>query len=98
MPAQQQRPPTSNKGPVHTLRHRSLRATVWRNESEKGQTFFNVTLTRGYRDDRGEWQDSQSFGYDHLGSLAALLLEAHSFITSLIAKENASRNASRPSR
>ena len=97
MPAQQQRLPANPKGPVQTLRHRSLRATIWRNETEKG-TMFNVTLSRGYKDDRGEWQDSGSFGYDHLGSLAALLLEAHGVITSLIAKENSSRSATRSSR
>jgi hypothetical protein len=44
--------------PVHTLRHRSLKAAIWRNQTDKGP-MFNVTFVRSFRNDAEEWQDSQ---------------------------------------
>ena len=35
--------------PVHTVRHRSLKATIWRNQTDKGP-LYNVVITRSYRD------------------------------------------------
>jgi hypothetical protein len=65
--------------PVHTVRHRGLKATVWRNQTEKGP-MYNVTLVRSYRDRAsGEWHDTASFGYDDLMNLSALMYEAHSY-------------------
>ena len=72
--------------PVHTIRHRSLKVSIWRNDTEKGPV-YNVTIVRGYRRDGEEWKDSHSFGYDDLPIIAKLLDDAHSFITGLRAKE-----------
>jgi len=55
---------------------------------------YNVTVVRSYRDDNGDWKDSQSIGYDDLMNVAALMYEAHAYISSLRAKESASRNQS----
>ena len=87
--------PTGNR-PVHTVRHRRLRATIWKNQTEKGP-IYNVTLSRSYRNG-DEWRDSQSFSYDDLMNLAKVLFDAHSFISTLRAKERktvASEEASR---
>jgi hypothetical protein len=47
--------------PVFTVRHRALKAAVWKNETENGP-MFNTTLSRSYKD--GEtWKESGSFGY-----------------------------------
>ena len=94
MPAQQRPATTNGKGPIHTLRHRNLKATIWRNDTDKGP-MFNVTLVRAYRDDAGEWQDSHSFGYDDLMNVSALLYEAHAHISAVKAKENATRPPTR---
>jgi hypothetical protein len=73
--------------PLHAVRHRNLKASIWRNETEKGP-MFNVTLVRSYRE--GEtWHDSHSFSYDDLMNAAKLLYDAHSFITSERAREAA---------
>ena len=80
--------PTSDSAgnkPVHTVRHRNIKAAVWVNETEKGP-MYNVTLSRSYRDEQNEWHDSQSFGYDDLMNVAALLYEAHAFISAERAK------------
>jgi hypothetical protein len=72
--------------PVHTLRHRSIKAAVWRNQTEKGP-MFNVTVVRSFRDDAGQWRDSHSIGYDDLMNVAALMYEAHAYISSVLAEQ-----------
>ena len=80
--------PTSKPSkPIHTVRHRNLKAAIWRNETDKG-TMYNVAVSRSYRDrNTEEWRESNSFGYDDLMNVAALMLEAHAWISSLKAKE-----------
>src|SRR5215212_6540132 len=90
MPTQQETAGTGNK-PVHTVRHRSIKAAIWKNETSNGP-MYNVTVVRSYRDDNGDWKDSQSIGYDDLMNVAALMYEAHAYISLLRAKEATSRN------
>ncbi len=88
--AKQPHPPTApNHQPIHTLRHRSIKAKIWQNETNTGP-MYNVTVIRSYREGE-EWRDSHSFGYDDLMNLAKLLYDAHSFITVQRAKEAADR-------
>ena len=55
-----------NTLPVHTVRHRRLKAAIWRNQTDKG-SMYNVTVTRSYKDKTsGQWHDSSSLGYDNL--------------------------------
>jgi len=91
MPTQQTReaPAGANK-PVHTCRHRNIKATIWKNDTSNG-TMYNVNVVRSYHDDNGEWKDSHSIGYDDLMNVAALMYEAHAFISALRAKENGAR-------
>src|SRR5262245_496744 len=49
--------------PVHSIRLKNVRASVWQNESEDGP-WFNVTLSRLYRSHTGEWQSSDGFSRD----------------------------------
>jgi hypothetical protein len=86
-PAQQ--PERSGNPPVFTVRHRALKAVVWRNETENGP-MFNTTLTRSYKD--GEtWKESSSFGFDDVLIVAELLRTCYGFISREMAK--ASENA-----
>jgi hypothetical protein len=83
--AKQPVPRVNDNQPLHSIRHRSLKASVWRNETEKGP-MYNVTLVRSYKE--GEtWHDSHSFSYDDLMNAAKLLYDAHSFITVERARE-----------
>src|SRR5438046_1755288 len=87
MPAQtQQRPAADANKPVHTARHRNLKATIWKNETSTGP-MYNVTIVRSYKEDEA-WRDSHSFGYDDLMNVSALMYECHAFISALRAKEN----------
>ncbi len=84
--------------PIHTVRHRSLKATIWRNETDKG-FLYSVVVTRSYRDkESNTWHDTHSLGYDDLMNVAALMYEAHAFISSLNAKavRKPSRSSARP--
>jgi hypothetical protein len=91
MPTQQQQPvaDSANK-PVHTVRHRSIKGTIWKNETSNGP-MYNVIVVRSYRQDNGEWKDTHSIGYDDLMNVAALMYEAHAYISSLRAKETGTR-------
>jgi hypothetical protein len=72
--------------PAHTIRYGRLKATIWRQESDKGP-WYSVVLTRTYRDQGGNWQSSGSFGRDDLLPLAKLADQAHSWIWRELAKE-----------
>src|SRR5947199_1740993 len=81
----------SENKPVHTVRHRSIKATIWKNGTSNGP-MYNITVVRSYREESGEWKDSHSIGYDDLMNVAALMYEAHAYISSLRAKENGTRS------
>jgi len=75
--------------PIRSVRHRALKAAIWQNPTDKGM-MYKVTITRSYRDTQsGKWRDTQSFGYDDLANIAALMYEAHSYISNLKAQETA---------
>lgn len=46
--------------PIETLRDGALKASVWKNEGEKGP-YFTVTLAKTYKDEQGQYRDTQSF-------------------------------------
>ncbi len=78
--------------PCQEIRYRNIRATIWKNETEKG-AMYNVTVSRSYKDEAGAWHDSASFAFDDLMHLAKALHDAHSFIAAQRAKD---RPAARP--
>jgi hypothetical protein len=53
------------KRPTHELKLGKIRAAIWANESEKHKLWFNVTVSRLYKED-GDWKDTSSFGRDDL--------------------------------
>lgn len=84
--SQVEKPESSGNRPIHELRRHALRAAIWQHQSERG-TMFNVTVSRSYRDEAGQWHDSQSFGYDDLMNLAKVLADAHTWISSVRDRE-----------
>lgn len=51
--------------PVHEVRLGRICGAVWQHESGDGKPWFNVTLSRIYRDENDKWARSDSFGkYD----------------------------------
>lgn len=80
----------SAKRPVHEVRNRNIRAAVWQNETEKG-VMYNVTFSRSWRDDKGEWHDSDSFAFGDLMNLAKAAMDAHTAIASAMNRERNAR-------
>jgi len=62
--------------PAETLHEGSLKAAIWRNESERG-AYHSVTLARTYKDQEGNLQDTSSFRAQDMLGLAELARQAH---------------------
>lgn len=69
---------TENRNqPVETIRDGALKATLWQNEGEKGP-YFSVTLAKTYKDDKGQYRDTQSFTGSETLRIAELARTAYS--------------------
>ena len=64
--------------PAHEIRVNGVRATIWKNDTEKGPR-FNTTFERTYRDGE-EWKSSDSFGRDDLLLLGFLAQQCFAWI------------------
>jgi len=71
--------------PIHEIRHRNVRATIWKNPVQNG-VMYNVTVSRSYRDDNNEWHDTNSFPFNDLINLAKAPSDAQKFIAGLEAR------------
>ena len=73
------KPPTTNtKAPVHQVQLGTIRAAIWKNDTESGVR-YNVTVERIYKD-KDEWKSTGSFGRDDLLVLAKAVDQAHTWI------------------
>lgn len=59
-----------------------ISAAIWHKEKD-GRSFYSVTFQRSYRDEKGNWQNSDSFGLGDLLLLAKVADQAHSEIYKL---------------
>lgn len=72
----------SSNRPVHTVRYGSIRATIWKNPIDNGNSprdIYNVTFSRGYHDGK-QWRGSGSFGAEDLLVVAKAADDAHTWI------------------
>jgi hypothetical protein len=65
--------------PVHESRLGKIRAAVWGNETENG-TRYNVTFSRLYKDEGGNWKDSTSFSREDLPLLMKVADQVHTWL------------------
>ena len=68
-----------DKKPIRIKAGRGVVAKLWRNSNQNGQ-WYNVTITRVYTDDEGEFHDSDSFSRDDLLQVAYAANKAFDFI------------------
>ena len=68
-----------NKKPYVIKVGRGIRAKLWRNNNKNGE-WFNVTISRVYKDDDGDFQDSDSFSRDDLLQVAFVAQQAFDYI------------------
>lgn len=65
--------------PTHEIRLGRIRAAIWANEADKGQVWFNVTVSRLYKDG-DQWRDASAFGRDDLPIVAKVADMAYAWI------------------
>ena len=65
--------------PVHKIDLNGLRATIWKNQGKNGD-YYTVQLSRSFRDKKGKWKDTASFGVRHLAAVRSLLDQAEAFV------------------
>ena len=66
----------ANNKPTETIRDGLLKATVWRNETDK-TVFYSVNFSRSYQDDKRSWKDTDSFSGTDLLRIANLATQAY---------------------
>ena len=72
-----------NDGPARTLRDGRLKATIWRNEGEKGP-YHSCTISRLYEDKKsGELRDTLSFSGKDMMRVSELARRNHNEIIRL---------------
>lgn len=55
--------------PAKRIRIGRIRVAIWANQTKKNEVWFNVEITRRYKDG-DEWQSSTKFGRDDLPIVA----------------------------
>ena len=80
---------TTNTRPVHEVRLGSIKAAVWRNQTETGVR-HNVTFSRIYKDG-DSWKSTDSFGRDDLLLVAKVADQSHSWIHQCERKDAAAK-------
>ncbi len=72
--------------PFKTYKHksskkdRSCEAAVWKNETDDGRTFFNVTFKAQYKDG-DSWETTTSYGLADLFRLSRCITDAIAAVT-----------------
>ena len=80
-----------NNRPVDVLRDGNLKASIFRNEGEKG-AFYSTTFARTYTDERGNLQDSHVFTGTDVLRISELGRQAYSKVRGLEKEEKRSKD------
>lgn len=66
--------------PIARLRCGAVSVSIWENKGKKDGKEYNiksVTMQRSYKDEKGEWKNSESFSGSDILVLSRLLVIAH---------------------
>ena len=70
---------TQKQKPAYEIRLGRIRASIWANHSESHEVWFNVSVSRLYRDG-DQWKDSQTFSRDDLPIVAKVADMAYAWL------------------
>jgi hypothetical protein len=70
---------SSGNRPIHEIKLGRIRASIWTNESYRQDVWFNVSISRVYRDG-DQWRTAASFGRDDLPLVAKAAEMAYAWI------------------
>jgi hypothetical protein len=65
--------------PTHEIRLGRIRAAIWANRTDRQDVWFNVTVSRLYKDGE-QWKDTTTFGRDDLPIVAKVADMAYAWI------------------
>jgi hypothetical protein len=87
---------TSNR-PVQEIKLAQVRASIWANQNDRGETWYRVSICRSYRDHEG-WKETTSFARDDLPIVAKAAELAYAWIWSQTAHSDQQGNRADVSR
>lgn len=67
------------KKPAHEIKLGRIRATIWLNQTADADVWFNVTVSRLFKDENG-WRDADSFRRDDLPIVSKAVDMAYDWI------------------
>ena len=76
---QESNPALAGNQPVHRIRISRIHGAIWQNSGDN-DPWYNVKLSRSYKDANDDWKSTDSFSVDDLLVLAKVANEAHSWI------------------
>ncbi len=65
------------KAPVQKFRAGAISASIWENKSKDGNEFKSVSFEKGYKDDKGDWQKTNSLYVSDLPKAIVVLSKAY---------------------
>lgn len=71
---------TQKSKPAATFRHRTISASVFENEGQKGGTYYSVSVQKRFKPDKGDWKTTTNFMRDELPVLTELVRQAYAYI------------------
>lgn len=69
-----------SNSPIETKRAGAVKATIWENQNDKNQIYHSVVISRTYRDDEGDWKETNQLFTDHLPLAQLVSNQAFAFI------------------
>ena len=75
--------------PIHTLRVGGIKASIWETRAQGGTLFYTTTILRTFKDEAGEWRESNSYLPDDLPKLELAAKKAFEYIYSLAPEKKA---------
>lgn len=82
---------TQKTPPVARIQRGAIGAAIWRRLNKDNVALYSVTIRRAYKDDSGNWQNSDSFSGDDLLVVAAVMQIAWEKIHRLRAEDRAAK-------
>jgi hypothetical protein len=70
---------SQNAKPVHEIRLGRIRAAIWSNQTENHDIWFNIILSRLYKDG-DHWKDTSTFSRDDLPIVAKVADMSYAWI------------------
>ena len=73
---------TNQNQPVNKINDGRITAAIWKNFGEKG-AFYSVTITRSFKDEQGNYKDTDSFSGTDLLIVGRLAVRAYDAIVEM---------------